>query len=842
MAEFDPDAYLAKEEKKKGFDPDAYLSQPTTTARKEQLKAITSLGDTALNFITGGLDMAAYPLARAYYGTVGGLPPEQAAAKAQQETTSPKDVLGRAFGFAGQPSYESSPLRQAGEYVGQQLGENVITPAAQTTGLPEPDVANMVNWATLGAGAAVPKIVRPVYNAGKTAAKGVADVAGGAYGAATGKIAAPGAIPEPWQTRSVRQPVKTEYYTPEDIAAWRAGEIPTGSVQPQPIQNLGPEAIQALGRTEGNIPFAGQGMRALGEQIGETYRNPLNVLTDVGLDLATSGGLPTAARLGYKGYKGYQGVKAANTLEKAGFTPMYPEEAAALQQGLPHPSDITGPVAPTQPAGMATPAAQAAMATTQAVSQQRQPRATPQPRPVAQPFTLPDVGTHYTQAAQGSANFADTFNKAVATRTADLLKAAKQTGEKLTAEKAAEIAEADVRQWRKENVPAFQPKQEIAGPVEPTITAEQAVAEFNPPKVDPELLSDQNIWARLQAKTKAGTPLVENEQTAVRRITNKYGQDPFQTGNLNGESVLEAVDIAGGHEVRAGMKDAAKGGVSSKNGKIVIDKALFDDTARSMGMPEIDWSKVPDLTGMGLAEARIQIRKAIDAQFKEAEAYGKTTRGPNQSTLVKQAEAAMTAEERAAKNAEVERRIANMSEFLKTGKISPSTSKATTPEVAGPAVPEGVTPPAPMTKERLLDLINKRKGNPPAGTMSMMTKDGPESMFNYKGILDDVEQASHSVLQQSLQNSGKGFNVSYKHGNDFIHETKHSGYHKVEIEHPDGTMTTFTKMEGNPFIKHQNTVYMTAKVDATGIPRNQKTLSEKPEGWFSVEDEIGKGK
>lgn len=336
MAEFDIDAYLNKEDKKKGFDIDAYLAQTpaATTARKEQGKAIASLADTALNSITGGLDMAAYPLARLYYGTVGGMSPEAAAAKAQAETTSPKDVVGRAFGYTGQPSYESSPIRQLGTYAGETLGENVIQPLAQTTGLPEPDVANMVNFASLGLAPAVPKVVKPVVGA-------VRDVSGGAFGAATGRTAAPGVAPKPWQQASVRQPVGETYIPANVLEQYRAGAITAEQAQAaaRPTSEL-----KGLAATGGTVPYAGQGMRAFGESLGETYRNPLNIITDVGAGMLSGGPALTAGRLGYKGYQAYN----ANKLSNLGFTPLSSAEAAALRPGAGGPpgSGIAGPISP----------------------------------------------------------------------------------------------------------------------------------------------------------------------------------------------------------------------------------------------------------------------------------------------------------------------------------------------------------------------------------------------------------------------------------------------------------------------------------------------------------------
>ena len=359
MAEFDPDAFLAQkpEKKKSGFDPDAFLAKtaPPETAAQSFGRGAASLADTALNAVTGTLDVAAYPFARAYYGMTGNRTPEQAAALAQAATTSPKDVVGRLAGVTGTPGYEQAPLRALGTWAGETIGENIVQPAAQVTGIPESDVSSMLNSLAMGVAPVAGRTTAATGRAVAAAPRAVADVAGGFTGAITGKTAKPGVIPEPWQQPSVRQPVSDKYYTPAQLEQWRAGELPTEQLTAQPIQNLGPEAMSALARTQGNVPYAGQGFRAFGEQLGETYRNPLNLLTDVGLDVLTGGGLPTLGRLGYKGYQGIQGARAAKTLEGAGFSPLFPEEFAALERGQPHPSAI-GPV-PTRTATAAGPVA-----------------------------------------------------------------------------------------------------------------------------------------------------------------------------------------------------------------------------------------------------------------------------------------------------------------------------------------------------------------------------------------------------------------------------------------------------------------------------------------------------
>ena len=115
-----------------------------------QGRAAASLADVGLNAITGTLDVAAYPLARAYYGTQ--MSPEAAEAKAKAETTSPKDVVGRAFGVTGTPEYKGEASRQIMDYISANLekGVDAIQQGLQSQGIniPKGDLENMVNQAT----------------------------------------------------------------------------------------------------------------------------------------------------------------------------------------------------------------------------------------------------------------------------------------------------------------------------------------------------------------------------------------------------------------------------------------------------------------------------------------------------------------------------------------------------------------------------------------------------------------------------------------------------------------------------------------------------------------------
>ena len=117
-----------------------------------QGRAAASLADTAINAITGTLDVAAYPLARAYYGMQ--MSPEAAAEKAKAETTSPKNVVGRAFGVSETPEYKGEASQQLMNYIGANMdkGADVI---AKETGLPKADVESYMNTLLLATPSAV---------------------------------------------------------------------------------------------------------------------------------------------------------------------------------------------------------------------------------------------------------------------------------------------------------------------------------------------------------------------------------------------------------------------------------------------------------------------------------------------------------------------------------------------------------------------------------------------------------------------------------------------------------------------------------------------------------------
>jgi|688.fasta_scaffold95720_2 hypothetical protein len=255
-------------------------------------RSTASLADTALNAVTGTMDVGAKALARAYYGGLRGKPLAEAERLAQQEGTSPKDVVGRMFGVTGTPGYESAPLRQLGTYAGQAIGENVIQPLAQTTGLPESYVGDVVG---LGATAVAPGVGR----AAQVATQPVRNVATGFREG----------LRNPQYVRNQQTafaPLQETYYPSKQVDPFmkatpeqRVGMLPELEASQRPSSSMFATPSQMLARNLGPkgpnketlIPYRGETMRAFGEQLGRDISGSPLISGTAGLGGALVGGL-----------------------------------------------------------------------------------------------------------------------------------------------------------------------------------------------------------------------------------------------------------------------------------------------------------------------------------------------------------------------------------------------------------------------------------------------------------------------------------------------------------------------------------------------------------------------
>ena len=681
----------------------------------------------------------------------------------------------------------------------------------------------------------------------------VGDVVSGAVGTGTGYIARPGRTPRGYQIPSQRNPIGNTFVEPEDFAKFEQAQLPYGQMPEQlPIGDLPKNALDraALMLSGGNIPNAGQGFKAFGERLGETYRNPITAAADIG-SMFFTGGVPvlTALRGGLAGAQALADLRLANK----GFTPELPKILNEYQTGVrPLPGVQPGPMprdfmaaGSVSPGGMAaaTPAAQAAMATTQRVA--RPPAA---PKPQAE-WSMPSAEDTYTTArsARPSHQEYEAAADAVAQRTKDILKQARIEGRNLSPEAAANQAEDEIRAIR------FPKKSEVAGPTlaqqgeTPALVKTPGEGTLAKPNVE----FDRTDWFALQEKVRSGKPLTAGEQSLADKITNRYGPDPFGSGDLTGNKMFNtvaqgetqplpvenapaaAVEPTSTAEVP--VVETKKRDMSVGNAKKEFYKQLEDDTT------DIDAA----LKKYELVTYKKQLRvydeayEAAVAEGKDVQAarqagkqalqrhglpplFGDQTRGrlPRKSTDKQETAMGQAWFDDTIKNADkpTKQMYQDMLERYNgdVGQLYRDISAQQAGKTTGKSFFEEPIE-TPTTK-----------GTPPAGTMGMMT--GPSTHTN-------ITDAARDLMVKQMTNNTGMFETTYNKGKDIVSENKYPGYHSVVTEHPDGSKTVYKKHE-----IAGSTEYSWNTIDKNGISSQFNTSRSKPEGWCSVEDEIGKGK
>jgi len=467
-----------------------------------------------------------------------------------------------------------------------------------------------------------------------------------------------------------------------------------------------------------------------------------------------------------------------------------------------------------------TPVAQAAQATTQRIASAapRAPRVAPQPRAE---FKMPSVEESYNNSLNSVPEWQRkqgwvVSEVALKNRTDEVLKEARQQGRTLTKEQAENIADNELRQFRN-NLSKTEKKSDIGPtatqPGEPPKTITRGFEKIG--STDPAIDYDRNLWLGLQAKVQRGEALKSYEQTQANSLTKKYGPDPFGSGDLQGKKLFNTqapgenkvtpavetpkvetptTNFANAKQVRSAMSQSAKAGITIKNGKIQIDEAIFNDGAEVMGLPKPDFSKMPNVKNMGLAEARKAIETEIDRQYKTANVYSKTTRGPTQATLVKEERAKMTPEELKAQDEAAVARMDKLNQYLKTGKISSGTTTPTTPPVASPVRPEGAVDAPKMTNAELLELIKARsnKGKAPPGVMEMKT--GKKSSGN---PIDDAPWLTPEEFNNEVFMNTLGKNA----GEEFIAKTKTADGSLIKVINKDMDVESIKYNDGSSFYR-----------------------------------------
>lgn len=637
MAEFDPDAYLKKKPKEApaAFDPDAYLksTQPETATQTVGRFSASTI-DSALNALTGTLDLGPRAAARAYYGGVQGMRGDALEQKITQETTSPKDVVGRAFGVTGTPGYENAPLRALGREIAPVIQENVINPLASATGQSPEYVSDVIGIGSFAAAPVVPKVARGTVQAAKTTGRAVAavpDVVRGASGTITGKIAAPGAVPEPWQVPSARQPVGKEYIPAPELEAWRKGDLSTPDVTAavKPTAELPQGALQ---RTQGMIPFKGQGARAFGEQLGEVYKNPLNLLTDIGLDVLTGTPLPTAARIGYKGYQAARKASAVNELGKLGFTPMFPEELAALRAGQPHPSVIIEPGQPGFDFRTASQAVQNGVVNAPDLTPVAPPRLTYNPTPETIYVAPEGVASTDIRAANRAGieqKYPPVTVGPVAPEslpTAPVTTAAAETprpvapvapaGESMTGQKLS-VDEILARVQDKKRGVFETAEKAPTAPVDLAANRTAFTDKINQHRAGMEETRAQNkeTYSGTAENLGRGTEAERLERMSPAERAEYYTRQAARTDAITDAAVVKDM-----------INTTTNTGIRRYKNNNIVNESVFDEFAVDAGVV-LDWKTAPDISKMGFAEGRTAMNDWMYKQIKtDANDLGLDTR------------------------------------------------------------------------------------------------------------------------------------------------------------------------------------------------------------------------
>jgi hypothetical protein len=352
MADFDPDKYLERKKKSEPFDPDKYLAKTRPETATQTLgRSTASLADTALNTVRGLADIPVRAAARAYYGGVKGVPLEQQEPLLQNVSNAilpQQDTFGKMFGVTGTPGYENAPLRRVGTAIGETIGENVIQPISQATGLPAEYVGDVVNLGAAAVAPAVPKVASATVSGAQKVAplvKAPIDIGKGFYQGARGV--------EPGSAKSAVVPLRDTYYPTPEVQQFMRGDIdlPTLQASQRPSSSLfaTPEQQSALRMAERMpgepnvplIPVQGKGMQAFGERVGREYvTDPYRAAADVGLSVVAGIPLPLSAA-----QRALQARQSRTLSQTANFDPAFRQRLAQAEAQQPIPPS-PGPIAP----------------------------------------------------------------------------------------------------------------------------------------------------------------------------------------------------------------------------------------------------------------------------------------------------------------------------------------------------------------------------------------------------------------------------------------------------------------------------------------------------------------
>lgn len=604
------------------------------------------------------------------------------------------------------------------------------------------------------------------------AVRGAGDVVSGAVGTGTGYIARPGRAPRGYQVPSQRNPIGSTYTPPEELAKFERGELPYGQMPEQrPISELPQGRLDraAMMLSGGNIPNAGQGARAFGERLGETYRNPLTAAADIG-SMFFTGGVPvlTTLRGGLAGAQALADMRLANK----GFTPELPNILKEYETGVrPLPGVQPGPMprgfqaaGPISPGGLAqpTPAAQAAMATTQRVARtqpQSQPKPVAQPQPVQQPapslFEQPLDSVPQLKPKTSGYNSPDEMAAALV---------------------AQGISPYDIKQLVKRdfNVDVVVPEP-IVKP-KPVEVKPQPIDRSQIPKTAEELASEQAILDLINQRrgVVTGDPVAnrekfisnipeirkqleqgraENKSMYADRITSANENARIVNTGFDSKSVFSDADV-----IRHQINQTTQGAVRQANNKISVSKNGYDELAETAGMT-LDWNSAPNIRDMGLADARKTMSKwMFDQTDKNIPELGLKKRKESTTSIGKR------------HNAEIEAEMAKL----------PAEEKA--------LMAANQNRPINNALQAALDKARANKGNAPPGVMKMITNE-PAAIDKIKAAQWlTPEEFDNQVFMNTLgKDSGEEFIAKMKTPEGSIIKAIDKELNSEAIQYADGS-------------------------------------------------------
>jgi hypothetical protein len=223
------------EQKKKKFDVPLMASQlynKTQETKKDFGASLASLADTTIGGVLPMTGQVVQAASRPF------TTPEKAQQYGQAVTTALENPFGKTFGVTESPAYKGEASRKIMEFIGENINKGAEW-IAQKTGLPLPDVQNMMGTATIAAPAVLAK---PLATVAKPLVKGAETLS--QWGNEIRSVA-PSQLEQQFQAKGGKQSVGAAAAMPENVLR---GNIDAAIAQSSPelqahVKTLNPRAV-----------------------------------------------------------------------------------------------------------------------------------------------------------------------------------------------------------------------------------------------------------------------------------------------------------------------------------------------------------------------------------------------------------------------------------------------------------------------------------------------------------------------------------------------------------------------------------------------------------------------